>query len=186
MKCAPKFIVKTGKELSLFLSPQIFWLNEKFPLNLHFFLNRIVAGYEIYCRLQLGYFITLHCFKLHQKHSSFHTRHKIYLGHMDGDPLKIAMSIDTLFEFLNKSELWKHVDKRLKESPVSIYDPVWWVCGDIWFVYLILDNPQLQCTVNGLIQDIFPQTWYFSCDWFILERITCRERGDPIITRGSK
>ena len=79
--CTPELRLETGQ--CIILSVKYSWLNSKFPLYLHFFLNRIVAGYEIYCRLQPGHFITLRCAL---RHAAVASQHKAgYLATCGGD-----------------------------------------------------------------------------------------------------
>ena len=147
------------------LSLKYSWINSKFPLDLHFFLNRIVAGHEIYCRSSSrGHFITLRCA----------LRHAAAVGlQRQGRGLRYIFAISELLEKIACVDScdcdaflvwwiihhWQRVEfllflQRLKESPMPSYEAGWWACGDICLFTWYLSTP--------LVNSKWPHSGYIS------------------------
>ena len=166
------------------------WLNSKFPLYLHFFLNRIVAGYEIYCRLQPGHFITLRCAL---RHAAVASQHKAeYLATCGGHNMKIfyfwtswGLHVDSIVTLLVCWIIYQGLNlcSLLWVTKVKIVPSgqLWAPDESVGTCVCLPDTCQLPLwTVNGPIQAGYISTVFLNLNlniflrllWFVLETLT--------------
>ena len=183
--CTPELRLETGQ--CIILMVKYSWLNSKFPLYLHFFLNRIVAGYEIYCRLQPGHFITLRCAL---RHAAVASQHKAgHLATCGGHNMKIfyfwtswGLHVDSIVTLLVCWIIYQDLNlcSLLWVTKVKIVPSgqLWAPDESVGTCVCLPDTCQLPLwTVNGPIQDIFPQSFlilifFLRLLWFVLETLT--------------